>query len=130
MSKWTIRKRILASFGIILTLMVVMAVIAYTRLSAIERNTRTVKTDSLPGLYTSAGVRSAWNESYVLTQRLVFIDADPASIKRDETRIAETKQALDQFAQGYQKTLFIDREPVRFNNFNSVPDQYQQLLAN
>jgi len=128
MNKWTIRKRILASFGIILTLMVVMAVIAYTRLSAIERDTRNLNRDSLPGLYTAAGVRSAWNESYVLTQRLVFIDTDSGSIKRDETRLAETKQALDQFAQEYQKTLFEDRERARFNNFKAVLDQYEQGL--
>jgi methyl-accepting chemotaxis protein WspA len=128
LKKWTIRQRILISFGLIVTLMAVMAIIAYTRLSAIEEDTRTVKTDSLPGLYTAAGIRFAWDESYVLAQRLVFIDADPASLKRDETRIAETQQALDQFAQGYQKTLFIDREQVRFNNFKAVQDQYEQGL--
>ena len=47
MSKWTIRKRILASFGIILALIVVTAIIAYTRLSAIETDTRALQGDSL-----------------------------------------------------------------------------------
>jgi len=38
------RQKFVVGFGITLTLMVAMAVIAYTHLSAIEEDTRTVKT--------------------------------------------------------------------------------------
>src|ERR1700692_3755791 len=98
MSKWTIRRRILASFGIILALIVVMAVIAYTRLSAIESDTRILQADSLLGLSMITDMRSALDENYVVMQRLVLMDADPELIKRDEIHIAETKRAIDQYA--------------------------------
>jgi len=72
-----------------------MAVIAYSRLSAIEEVTRTLQGDSSLGLFTITNMRSAFDENYLVMQRLVFMDADSESIKRDETRIAETNQAID-----------------------------------
>jgi methyl-accepting chemotaxis protein WspA len=130
LKKWTIRQRILISFGIVLSLMVVMAIIAYTRLAAIERDTNGLQEDSLPGLYLATSMRSAWLENYGLTQRLIFIDADPEAIKRDEARIAETRQSLDQVARDYEKTIydrtiFDEGDRLRFNNFKAVLGQYE-----
>jgi len=110
-----------------------MAVIAYSRLSAIEEDTRTLQRDSLSGMFSITNIRSAFDENYLVMQRLVFIDVDSESIKRDETRIAETNQAIDQFVQSYKKTLYDDSEWVHFNNIKAVLDHYdsvqQALLA-
>jgi methyl-accepting chemotaxis protein WspA len=122
--KWNLRQRILVSFGIILALLVVMAVIAYSRLNAIQEDTRTLQGDSLSGLFTITNMRSAFDENYIVMQRLVFIDVDSQSIKRDEIRIAETNQAIDQFAQAYKKTLFDDSEWAYFNNIKAVLNRY------
>ena len=124
MIKWNLRQRILVSFGIILALLVVMAVIAYSRLNAIQEDTRTLQGDSLSGLFTITNMRSAFDENYIVMQRLVFIDVDSQSIKRDEIRIAETNQAIDQFAQAYKKTLFDDSEWAYFNNIKAVLNRY------
>ena len=124
MSKWTIRKRILASFGFILGLIVLTAMIAYTRLSAIESDTRALQGDSQLGLSMITNMRTALDENYIVMQRLVFSDAEPGLIKRDETRITETTQAIDQFMQEYKKTLFDDSERTHFNNLKAVLDQY------
>jgi hypothetical protein len=113
--KWNLQQRILVSFGIILALLVVMAVIAYSRLNAIEEDTRTLQGDSSLGLFTITNMRCAFDENYLVMPRLVFIDVDSESIKRDETRIAETNQAIDQFLQSYKKTLFDDSEWAHFN---------------
>jgi methyl-accepting chemotaxis protein WspA len=125
--KWNLRQRILVSFGIILALLVAMAVIAYSRLSAIEEDTRTLQEDSLLGLFTITSMRSAFDENYLVMQRLVFIDVDSESVKRDETRIAETNQAIDQFTQSYKKTLLDDSEWAHFNNIKAVLDQYDSV---
>ena len=124
MKKWNLRQRILVSFGIILALLVVMAAIAYSRLSAIEEDTHTLQGDSLLGLSTVSDLRSAFDENYIVMERLVFIDPDSESIKRDETRIAETNQAIDQIAQVYKKTLVDDGEWAHFNNIKAALDQY------
>jgi methyl-accepting chemotaxis protein WspA len=130
LKKRTIRQRILISFGIVLALMVVMAVIAYTHLAAIENETNDLQEVSLPGLYLVTTMRSAWFENYELTRRLIFIDADPEVIRRDEARIAENRQSLDQFVRDYEKTIsdttiFDDGDRLRFNNFKVVLDQYE-----
>jgi methyl-accepting chemotaxis protein WspA len=130
LKKRTIRQRILISFGIVLALMIAMAVIAYTRLAAIEKDTTGLQEDSLPGLYLATGMRSAWFENYELTQRLIYIDTDPEAIKRDEARIVETRQSLDNFARDYEKTIydrsvFDEGDRLRFNNFKALLTQYE-----
>src|SRR6059036_3114784 len=50
MKNLTIRRRIVASFAIILALMMVMAGVAYTRLIRIGELTRSIELDTLPGL--------------------------------------------------------------------------------
>jgi methyl-accepting chemotaxis protein WspA len=129
--KWDLRQRILVSFGIILALLVAMTVIAYSRLSAIQEDTRTLQGDSSAGLFMVTNTRSAFDENYLVMQRIVFMDSDSESITRDETHIAETNQAIDQFVQSYKKTLFDDSEWAHFNNIKAVLDQYdstQQAL--
>jgi methyl-accepting chemotaxis protein WspA len=126
----TIRQRILISFGIVLALMIAMAVVAYTRLAAIEKDTNGLQEDSLPGLYRAGSTRTAWFENYESTRRLIFIDADPESLKRDEARIAETRESLNQFARDYEKTIynrtvFDEGDRQRFNNFKAVLAQYE-----
>ena len=49
MKNLTIRRRILASFAVVLALMVIMAAVAYTRLTSIERQAALIASDALPG---------------------------------------------------------------------------------
>ncbi|MEP6915681.1 MAG: methyl-accepting chemotaxis protein, partial [Acidobacteriota bacterium] len=46
----TIRQRIIASFAVVLTLMMIMAALAYVRLGDIERKAALIQIDSIPGL--------------------------------------------------------------------------------
>ena len=55
MKQLTIRNRILASFGVILALMLVMAVCSYILLGAIDRDARSQEEDSSPGVYLANG---------------------------------------------------------------------------
>jgi methyl-accepting chemotaxis protein WspA len=85
---WTIRTRILASFTIILLVMALMSGVAYRRLSAIEHETTVMRTDALPGLNFSAGMRGVWGEIYVLAwQTVTAADAPsaPACWRRRRT---------------------------------------------
>jgi methyl-accepting chemotaxis protein WspA len=68
---WTLRQRILASFAVIIAIMLLMIVAAYSRLVKIETSEDKVRTDSIPGLYHSSMIRSAWVDSYVQTLHLM-----------------------------------------------------------
>ena len=71
MKNWTLRQRILASFAVIIAIMLLMVVASYSRLLSIETSEEKVQTDSIPGVYYSSMIRSAWVDSYVLTLELV-----------------------------------------------------------
>ncbi|MGI4815176.1 MAG: methyl-accepting chemotaxis protein, partial [Janthinobacterium lividum] len=101
----TIRQRILIGFGGILILMAGMAVITYTRLAAIESDANSVATDSIPGLYSAVLLRTLWSESYVVTQRLVYVDETPEAVKRDRDRLTESHRSLQSAMQDYEKTV-------------------------
>ena len=50
MKNLTIRRRIMASFAVVLALMVIMAVVAYTRLTNIEQQAIYIANNALVGL--------------------------------------------------------------------------------
>ena len=47
---WTLRQRILASFAVIIAIMLLMVVAAYSRLMTIEESEEVVRSDSMPGV--------------------------------------------------------------------------------
>jgi methyl-accepting chemotaxis protein WspA len=46
---WTLRQRILASFAVIIAIMLLMVVVSYSRLLKIEASEASVRDDALPG---------------------------------------------------------------------------------
>ena len=129
MGKLTIRQRILTSFGLILALMIVMAAVAYLRLNAIERDTRSLRSDSMPGLHLSTILRSNWFANFLATQRIVLFDNDPESVRRDHAEIDSTFDEIDKAAHDYEATIFVEGDRARFNNFKAIYAQYRALEA-
>jgi methyl-accepting chemotaxis protein WspA len=72
MKDWTIRRRIWASFAVILALMMVMATVAYTRLARIEELTSGIEKDILPRLNCSNQIMVERMANYSLTQEYVL----------------------------------------------------------
>ena len=69
MKRWTIRRRIAVSFAVILTLMIVMAAVAYSRLIRIEQLTSSMAQDILPGLKYSNQIVADRIANYSLTEQ-------------------------------------------------------------
>ncbi|SAL01604.1 chemotaxis-related protein [Caballeronia calidae] len=124
MKQLSIRHRILASFGIILTLMLVMAALSYTLLGGIDREAKNLEDDSMVGFALSNDLRAAWFENYTITQRLVFIDNDAEQTRRDTQRLSETRAALDKLMDTYVPTIFEDDDRRLFNDFKRQRDLY------
>jgi methyl-accepting chemotaxis protein WspA len=125
----TIRNRILASFGVILALMLVMAVCSYVLLGAIDRDARSQEEDSSPGVYLATTIRAAWFENYTVTQRLIFIDSAPDQVQRDTQRIAETRESLDKLIDQYAATVFEDTDRRLFTDFKQQRSLYAPVQA-
>ena len=129
MKNWTLRQRILASFAVIIAIMSLMVIAAYSRLMAIESSEETVRSDSIPGVYYSSMIRSAWVDSYVLTQQLVGLtnhrelnDADLALYKSYEER-------LRQQMANYQQTMNDAEDIANFQAFKAQVETYHQSLS-
>lgn len=129
MKNWTLRQRILASFAVIIAIMSLMVIAAYSRLLAIEESEQAVRTDSIPGVYYSSMIRSAWVDSYVHTQQLVGLsnnrdltDADLALYKSFDDRL---HQQMD----NYRQTMDDEEDKANFETFKGMVQTYQATMA-
>ncbi|SAK63746.1 chemotaxis-related protein [Caballeronia arationis] len=127
MNRLTIRQRILASFGIILALMLAMAALSYSLLNGIDRDAKSLQEDTMIGFALSTDMRATWFENYTVTQRLVFIDGDPEQVRRDTQRLTETRAALDRMMETYVPTIFEDRDRQLFDEFKRQRVLYEPL---
>lgn len=128
MNHWTIRKRILASFTFILLVMALMGVVAYNRLSAIERETTLMLKDALPGLNHSTGIRGAWGEIYVLAWETVKAASD-SQRQGYQQQSAEVRQRLDRLEQQYESTITRDSDRAAFSQYKLLRARYDQVAA-
>ncbi|MGY2289083.1 methyl-accepting chemotaxis protein [Pseudomonas sp. SDO528_S397] len=128
MKNWTLRQRILASFAVIIAIMLLMVVVSYSRLLKIESSEESVRDDAVPGVYLSSMIRSAWVDSYLdtldiigLRKDKVVTEADKADFKTFEARIVE------QMA-NYEKTINGDIDRAEFNQFETLHQAYNKAL--
>ncbi|AIY41436.1 Methyl-accepting chemotaxis protein I (serine chemoreceptor protein) [Collimonas arenae] len=129
MKQWTIRQRMLVSFGVILLLMGFMAGISYLKLQAIEHETNSFQADSMPGLELSTAIRSTWFQSYLLVLQLVTVDIQPEQHKQDLATLLSDREKMDQLMADYDKTIFQDQDRSNFNGFKAARIQYERLTS-
>ncbi|WAH57616.1 methyl-accepting chemotaxis protein [Pseudomonas silvicola] len=129
MKNWTLRQRILASFAVIIAIMLLMVVASYTRLKAIDDAQQTVRNDSVPGVYYSSMIRSAWVDSYVYTQQLVGLSYQREYVTADEEQYKGFASRLAEQMANYQKTVFDPEDKANFDEFARLNGEYAQVLA-
>jgi len=126
---WTLRQRILASFAVIIAIMLLMVVVSYSRLLKIESSEASVREDALPGLYYSSMVRSAWVDSYLRTQEILgFREGQGLSAEQAENfKTFETR--LQEQMKNYSDTVTTDEDKVEYATFIKLHDDYSKVLA-
>ncbi|MDE1177902.1 MAG: MCP four helix bundle domain-containing protein, partial [Edaphobacter sp.] len=83
----------------------------------------------MPGLYYATAMRAAWFENYTVTQRLIHVDSDPASVKRDSARLVETQNTLEKLLNDYGSTIFRAADRDLFNDFKQQHALYLPAQA-
>lgn len=129
MKNWTLRQRILASFAVIIAIMLLMVVASYSRLLSIESSEETVRTDSIPGVYYSSMVRSAWVDSYVLTLQLVGSATQRDLTSEDRKLYASYEDRMNQELDNYRTTIFDDQDRAEFDEFERIHGEYTKALS-
>jgi methyl-accepting chemotaxis protein WspA len=125
---WTLRQRILASFAVIIAIMSLMVVAAYSRLVAIESGEEAVRTDSIPGVYYSSMIRSAWVDSYVLTQQLVGLSDHREITSADMELYKGFEERLKQHMASYQSTIREKDDQTSFDQFGQLEADYLKAV--
>ena len=129
MKNWTLRQRILASFAVIIAIMLLMIVAAYSRLVAIETAEEAVGTDSIPGLYYSSMIRSAWVDSYVTSQQLVGLSGHREITSADMELFKGFEDRLKRNMASYQSTIHDEEDQARFDSFVQLQENYLKLVG-
>ncbi|MFJ4114104.1 methyl-accepting chemotaxis protein [Pseudomonas sp. NPDC089758] len=129
MKNWTLRQRILASFAMIIAIMLLMVVAAYSRLVAIESAEEAVGTDSIPGVYYSSMIRSAWVDSYVTSQQLVGLSDHREITAADMELFKSFDERLKQYLASYQGTIHEKDDQAHFDAFIQMEANYTQIIG-
>jgi len=126
---WTLRQRILASFAVIIAIMLLMVVVSYSRLLKIEAGEERMRTDAIPGVYYSSMIRSAWVDSYLLTQQILGFEhgrgISPESIANFKT----FEQRLLQHMASYRATINGGEDQAEFDAFESQHQEFNRIQA-
>ncbi len=129
MKNWTLRQRILASFAVIIAIMLLMIVAAYSRLVAIEAAEEAVGSDSIPGVYYSSMIRSAWVDSYVTSQQLVGLSNHREITSADMELFKGFEDRLKQHMASYQATIQTKDDQTRFDSFVQLEENYMKIVG-
>ncbi|MBK5416961.1 methyl-accepting chemotaxis protein [Pseudomonas sp. TH31] len=129
MKNWTLRQRILASFAVIIAIMLLMVVVSYSRLLKVEASEEKVRTDAVPGVYFSSMIRSAWVDGYVLTQQIVGLSEHHDITPEQLVAYKGFEKHLNDEMDNYRTTIFDTVDQQSFNEFESRHQAYNQVLA-
>jgi methyl-accepting chemotaxis protein len=104
MSRWTIGKRLVVGFAIVMVIVVAMGAFGTIRLLGIREDAQRVVNDSLPGTALSGQIAAGVKDNYSHT--LAFLLAQsPAQTQAIEAEMAATKAAVTVLLDKYEKTI-------------------------
>jgi methyl-accepting chemotaxis protein WspA len=126
---WTLRQRILASFAVIIAIMLLMVVLSYSRLLKIETSESSVRDDAVPGVFFSSMIRSAWVDSYLQTQELVGIHKNQGISEEDKQDYKSFEARLEKYMADYAQTINFTQDRSDFDAFEKIHQRYNQILA-
>jgi methyl-accepting chemotaxis protein WspA len=124
MKNLTIRWRIMASFAVVLALMVIMATVAYTRLMNIERQTTLIASDAVPGLTYTNQILFDRIANYALTQEF-GLQTDMAGKQKLQAAILASRASTDTLFVGYATTVSSAVDQDLFDTCKSAENRYR-----
>ncbi|WP_213876993.1 methyl-accepting chemotaxis protein [Pseudomonas sp. dw_358] len=129
MKNWTLRHRILASFAVIIAIMLAMVVASYSRLQRIEASETAVRTDSVPGVFYGSMMRSAWVDSYLYTQQLIGLSYQRELVTADDDAYKGFGDKLTEQMALYRATIQDATDQAQFEQFGDMRKGYEASLA-
>nr|WP_256669748.1 methyl-accepting chemotaxis protein [Pseudomonas sp. BC115LW] len=123
------RQRILASFAVIIAIMLLMVVVSYSRLLKIEASETSVRDDAVPGVYYSSMIRSAWVDSYLEIQKMLGLEEGQGVTEQDLANFKDFEQRLEEQMANYATTIQGAEDRTEFDAFQKAHQNFTRILA-
>ena len=128
MKNWTVRQRIVLSFGVTVALMFVVGAVAFYFLRSIAREATSIEQDSIAGLFHISRVQAAALSDYALSEQYALRD-NKAELDASEAQLRVSRAALDTVLRGYEATIFTTRDRELFDAIKSALAGYTVAQA-
>jgi methyl-accepting chemotaxis protein WspA len=119
MLKWTIRRRIIASFGVVLALIAAVESVSLADLGRIGAQSDSLLNDSLASLTVSGELEALWDRDYALTQQYAATQ-NSAALGSLAADIHTARVQLEDAAIRYEKTIFQPEDRAAFEKYKSA----------
>ncbi|WP_339522577.1 methyl-accepting chemotaxis protein [Pseudomonas sp. EA_35y_Pfl2_R111] len=133
MKNWTVQQRIIASFSVVVVILLLLSITAYYRLAMVEQAAINVRASAAPGMHQAGLMRLAWADHFMATQRLLMVgqgDEAQGNLNANELKaFSELAQRLDTTWNAYQKILSTEEDRLESQAFLAKRDQYMKLHA-
>lgn len=126
MNDWTIRRRIVVSFGAIVALIVVIGGVLFTELRSIDGAIQSLRSDSLPGMENDTALESAFTMNYLLTQQHARLE-DRAAIDTLALEFAANKARIDDLIGRDEASIFKVEHRELFKKVQDSSSAYFQV---
>lgn len=129
MKNWTLRQRILASFAVIIAIMLLMVVVSYSRLLKIEAGEERMRNDAVPGVYFSSMIRSAWVDTYLQTQEIIGLKQNQGISSEDKADFKAFEEHLQTQMGNYKQTINSREDQSEFDAFEKDHQEFNRIQA-
>ncbi|MCD9569574.1 methyl-accepting chemotaxis protein [Pseudomonas protegens] len=129
MKNWTLRQRILASFAVIIAIMLLMVVVSYSRLLKIESGEERMRNDAVPGVYFSSMIRSAWVDTYLQTQEIIGLKQNQDISAEDKADFKAFEERLQTQMTNYKQTINSREDQSEFDAFEKDHQEFNRVQA-
>jgi len=126
---WTLRQRILASFAVIIAIMLLMVVVSYSRLLKIESGEERMRNDAVPGVYFSSMIRSAWVDTYLQTQEIIGLKQNQDISAEDKADFKAFEERLQTQMTNYKQTINSREDQSEFDAFEKDLQEFNRIQA-
>ncbi|MCY1394581.1 Methyl-accepting chemotaxis protein (MCP) signaling domain protein [compost metagenome] len=129
MRNWTLRQRILASFAVVIAIMLLMVVFSYSRLLTVQEAARRVHEDAMPGTYALITVHTTWSDSILLVHELVAFGNGRSLDESSRKAIRSNYQTLLERVAAYEESIHDQDDRDLLRRFKQEVEVYQAQLS-
>jgi methyl-accepting chemotaxis protein len=128
MRNWTIGRRIIVGFSVVIGIAVLLGAFAYACLITIGTQITRIAQDSLPGVTVSAAIEIEAQRRYTLVLRHVLA-TNAAAMAEVETLLKESDSKMDALLAHYEQTIFTTQDRENFERVKPAGARIRQIRA-